>query len=385
MKEVRVSAANQVKMANTGAAAGMPAQHRHDFEGRARMDSVRFAVIGCGNISQAHVHAIQRTEGASLAAVVDIAEPRAREVANRTGCRWYTSLEALLNDSITIDAVSICTASGLHMEPAMQAASAGKHVLVEKPLETTVERCNAIIRACEENNVLLGGVFQSRFFPGNLLVKRAAASGAFGRLLLGEAAVKWFRPKNYFTSAGWRGTWRFDGGGALMNQGIHQVDLLQWIMGPVASVHATTRRMVHESIEVEDLAVALLQFTNGAVGVVEASTAIMPGYPKRLEIHGSDGGAIVEDDIILQSTGITEGPELLSAQQKQVQTSTFSDPMAMSFAGHERQVADFVQAIRSGGTPIVTGREARKAVEIVTAVYESARTGKTVELNTGSH
>lgn len=347
------------------------------------MRTVRFAVVGCGNISQAHIHAINNTEGALLAASVDVAEERARAVAEAAGCQWFTSVEAMLAEA-DVDVVNICTASGLHMEPAVAAAKAGKHVIVEKPLEVTLERCDAIIDACEKNGVLLGGVFQSRFLPANSLVKQATEDGVFGRLLLGEATVKWYRPKSYFGDAKWRGTWRFDGGGALMNQGIHQVDLLQWIMGPVVSVQAATRRLVHESIEVEDLAVALLQFSNGALGVLEASTGIVPGYPKRLEVHGSQGGAILEDGILVHNHGIPEGPELKVAQQKLGPISTSSDPMAMSFLGHERQIADFVRAIRSGASPAITGREARKAVEIVTAVYESARTGSSVKLGTGS-
>ena len=345
------------------------------------MNTIRFAIVGCGNISRAHIHAIQATAGAQLAAVVDIVESRAREVAQETGSQPFTSVEAMLNEA-DVDAVCICTASGLHMEPAVKAAHAGKHLLIEKPLETTVERCDAIISACEENDVLLGGVFQSRFLPANSLAKTVAENGGFGDLLLGEAIVKWFRPKSYFTSASWRGTWRLDGGGALINQGIHQVDLLQWIMGRVVSVQAVTRRLVHTSIEVEDLAVAILHFAGGAVGMLEASTAIRPGYPKRLEIHGSKGGVVVEDDYILHSTGIPEGPELDRATNRPTKTSTFSEPMAMSFVGHERQIADFVDAIRDNRPPAITGREARKAVEIVTAVYQSARTGQTVNLGT---
>ncbi|HHT26687.1 MAG TPA: Gfo/Idh/MocA family oxidoreductase [Firmicutes bacterium] len=345
------------------------------------MKSVRFAIIGCGAISKAHIQVIQSLDGAEVGAAVDINEARARQVGEELGCPWYTSIEDMLADKDNaIDVVNICTASGLHMEPAISAAAAGKHVLIEKPLEVTLERCDAIIDACKKHGVLLGGVFQSRFLPANILVKKAVDNGYFGKLLLGNAEVKWFRAKEYYSTAGWRGTWRFDGGGALMNQGIHQVDLLQWMMGPVVSVKAITQRLVHETIEVEDLAVALLQFANGGVGVIEASTCIAPGYPKKLEIHGSLGGAIVQDDVITASTGIPEGPELDEAKASHGHVANFADPMAISFLGHERQISDFIHVIHHGGTLAITGEEARKSVQIVTAVYEAAKSGTTVTL-----
>lgn len=343
------------------------------------MAPVRFGIVGCGAISQAHVYAITHTEEARLAAVVDISAERAQRLAEVNGCQWFTSVEDMLEQA-AIDAVAVCTASGSHMEPAIAAANAGKHLIIEKPLEVTPERCDAIVSACARNGVLLSGVLQSRFMRANKLVKQAVDSGLFGRLLLGNAEVKWFREKDYYTGSGWRGTWRYDGGGALMNQGIHQVDLLQWMMGPVTAVQAVTRRLVHTGIEVEDLAVAILQFASGAVGVLEASTGIAPGYPKRLEIHGASGGAIVEDDVLLKSTGIPDDADLQAAMLREGECANYATPMAISFAGHQMQYADFVDAVIHEHHPQVTGEDACQAVKIITAVYESARTGTAVSL-----
>ena len=195
-----------------------------------------------------------------------------------------------------IQIVTIGTPSGSHLEPAVAAAKAGKHVIVEKPLEITLKRCDAIIAACKKSGVKLSTILPSRFHDGNRELKRAIDAGRFGQLTLGDAYVKWFRTQAYYDSGAWRGTWELDGGGALMNQAIHSVDLLTWLMGPVAEVQAQTATLAHERIAVEDTAVATLRFANGALGVIEASTAAFPGYLKRIEINGSEGSAVLEEE-----------------------------------------------------------------------------------------
>ena len=197
-----------------------------------------------------------------------------------------------------LDVVCVCTPSGAHMEPAVQAARAGKHVVVEKPLEITLPRCDAIIAACDAAGVRLCTIFPSRFSDANIRLKEAIELGRFGRLTLGDTYVKWWRTQQYYDSGGWRGTWDLDGGGALMNQAIHNVDLLYWLMGDVAAITAMTATLAHERIEVEDTAVAALRFKNGALGTIEAATSAYPGLLKRTEIHGDRGSARVEQDDI---------------------------------------------------------------------------------------
>ena len=188
-----------------------------------------------------------------------------------------------------VDAVSVATPSGAHMEPAVAAAKAGKHVIVEKPLEITLQRCDRIINECEKNGVKLSTFFPSRFHDSSIKMKRAVDEGRFGRLTLGDAYVKWFRTQEYYDSGAWRGTWKLDGGGALMNQAVHTVDLLTWLMGPVVEIQAQTATLAHERIEVEDVATATLRFANGALGIIEASTAVYPGYLKAHRVAWRSG------------------------------------------------------------------------------------------------
>ena len=230
-------------------------------------------------IAEFHTRAINEIENAR---VVGSLEPQRRPTPTRSP-GWPR--EAVRPSTIwthcwripELDVVCICTPSGAHMEPAVQAARAGKHVVVEKPLEITLPRCDAIIAACDAAGVRLCTIFPSRFTPANLRLKEAIDLGRFGRLTLGDTHVKWWRTQQYYDSGGWRGTWQLDGGGALMNQAIHNVDLLYWLMGDVASITALTATLAHERIEVEDTAVAALRFKNGALGVIEAATSAYPG------------------------------------------------------------------------------------------------------------
>jgi predicted dehydrogenase len=295
----------------------------------------------------------------------------------------YNDMRAFLADS-QLDVVSICTPSGAHMEPALAAARAGKHVIVEKPLEITLKRCDRIIDACRKSGVVLATIFPSRFHKCNQLLKQAIDEGRFGRLTLGDAYVKWFRTQEYYDSGAWRGTWDLDGGGALMNQAIHSIDLLTWLMGPVAEVSAHTATLAHERIEVEDVATATLRFQNGALGVVEATTAAFPGSLKKIEVHGSHGSAAIEEeDIKVWQFAKPKTGDKKILRDFAAATATgggASDPAAIGHAAHALLFKDFVQAIRTGTQPAIDGNEGRRSVEIILAIYKSAETQKSIQL-----
>ena len=256
-----------------------------------------FAIIGCGMIAHFHAKAIAEIKNAKLVACYNERAAKADEFAETYGCRSYQRLEDLLADP-AVHVINICTPSGAHRDPALMAARAGKHVVVEKPLEITLKRCDEMIAACERAGVQLATIMPSRFSPANIALKKAIDAGRFGRITLGDTYVKWWRSQEYYDQGGWRGTWALDGGGAYMNQAIHNVDLLYWFMGEVAEVTALTATLAHERIEVEDTGVAALRFAGGAIGTIEAATSTFPGLLKRTEIHGTTGSAIVEQDSI---------------------------------------------------------------------------------------
>jgi len=342
-----------------------------------------FALVGTGMISHFHAKAIAAMRGAKLVACFDHLPKYAHSFAGQHGCTAYESLDEMLQDP-DVDIVNICTPSGAHMEPAVAAANAGKHVAVEKPLEITLKRCDRIIKACEKNGVRLCTILPSRFSPVNRELKSAIDDGRFGKLTLGDTYVKWWRTQEYYDSGGWRGTWQMDGGGAYMNQAIHQVDLLSWMMGDVVEVNGMTNTIAHKRIEVEDVGVATLRFANGAVGVIEATTAAWPGLQKKTEIHGTQGTAIIEQDNILHWEFEKKSRRDASIRRKYSADTGNSggaaDPSAISFKGHQDQLQDFVNAIRNGTDPLVDGVEGRRSVEIILAIYKAAWSGKAVKL-----
>jgi len=342
-----------------------------------------FGIVGLGLIAEFHARAIQAMAGARLVACCSRSREKADRFGETFGCRGYETIEAFLDDP-DLEVVSICTPSGYHLEPSLAAAQAGKHLVVEKPLEINLERCDRIIEACEKAGVALAGIFPSRFHEVSRIIKEALTRGRFGRLVLGDAYCKWFRSQQYYDEGGWKGTWRLDGGGALMNQSIHAIDLLQWFMGPVACVQAFTGTLGHQRIEVEDNAVAALRFANGAFGVIEGSTAVYPGFQKRIDICGSAGSAVMEEESLKTWSFAEEAAEDEKIRRKfSVPTETeggAADPAAIGFHGHQRQFEDLAAAIESGGKPLVDGPEARKAVEIILAIYKSTREEKPVSL-----
>jgi predicted dehydrogenase len=337
-------------------------------------------------IARFHARALAEIPGTRIVALADSDLPRAHKFADELGLgreNTYAELPPLLARR-DVDIVIVATPSGVHMEPAVAAAEAGKHVVVEKPLEITLERCDRIIEACDRNRVQLCTIFPSRFVDANRELKAAVDAGRFGRLTLGETTCKWWRSQVYYDQGGWKGTKALDGGGALMNQAIHNVDLLLWMMGPATHVCGFTGILAHERIEVEDTAVACLRFKNGALGVIEAATSVHPGYPKTIAVHGDHGSVVIEQEDVLRwdFTPETDADRAIRERfaQKVGASGGSSDPSAISHVYHARQLADFLDALQTGRKPLVDGREGRKAVEVILAVYRSAETGKVVEL-----
>ncbi len=345
--------------------------------------SVGIGIIGCGMISRFHCRAISEIKGAKVVACHDRSAAAAKKLGAEVGINAYTGLDQLLARQ-DVDIVTICTPSGAHLEPAVAAARAGKHVIVEKPLEITLKRCDRIINACADSGVLLSTILPSRFHRCSQLLKKAIDDGRFGRLTLGDAYVKWYRTQQYYDSGDWRGTWDLDGGGALMNQAIHSVDLLVWLMGPVVELSAHTATLAHQRIEVEDVATASLRFENGALGVIEATTAAFPGWLKKIEIHGTDGSVQIEEEDVKkwQFARTTAADRKLVAELKnKTQTGGgASDPSAIGHAAHAQQFQDFILAIKAGRIPAIDGYEGRRSVEVILAIYKAAETGKVVKL-----
>ena len=345
--------------------------------------TIGFGIVGCGMISNFHAGAIADIRGARIVACFDTFTAGADRFAAANDCTAYHRLQDMLADP-RVDVVNICTPSGAHMQPAVAAARAGKHVVVEKPLEITLKRCDRIIEACQANKVQLATIMPSRFSPANLALKRAIDQGRFGKLTLGDTYVKWWRSQEYYDSGGWRGTWALDGGGAFMNQAIHNVDLLYWFMGDVAEVTGVTDTLAHERIEVEDVGVAAVRFQNGALGVLEATTSAYPGLLKKTEIHGTTGSVIVEQDSILlwDFARPRKSDQKLLAKHGPGSTGSggASDPTAISHVGHREQLKDLIKSIKSGTPPLVDGVQGRKSVELILAIYKSSWNGKRCQL-----
>ncbi|MBW4437760.1 MAG: Gfo/Idh/MocA family oxidoreductase [Pleurocapsa minor GSE-CHR-MK-17-07R] len=339
---------------------------------------LRFAVIGCGRIAPRHAHALhdlQKTDAVSLVACCDLIESRAAHFAEEYNAQPYTDYHALLQRD-DIDVVNICVPSGLHAQVGIDAARAGKHVLVEKPIAISPDDADRLIAACEEAGVTLGVVLQNRFNPPMRDLKALVESGKLGRIMLGSATVRWFRPQSYYED-GWHGTLAMDGG-ALMNQSIHHIDALQWLMGDVDSVFAYTATLAH-TMEAEDIGVAVVRFKSGAVATIEGSTVT---YPQNLEgsvalfgQHGSVkvGGTALNRKVFWKVDGLLE-------QETEMLTRESVDPPTVYGYSHREQIAEMAAAIREGRQPSTHGREARRSLALVHSIYESARLGREVQV-----
>lgn len=337
---------------------------------------IGFGIIGCGIIGRFHANAISRVSGAKLIAVADSDAEKAKKLAEEHKIECYADYSEMLKRK-DIDAVCVCTPSGMHGKNAEDAANAGKNVLCEKPMEITLERCDRMIKTCKKNKVKLGVIFQRRTYETSMKVKEAVDSGKLGRVILGDAYLKYYRSPEYYRSAGWRATWELDGGGALMNQGIHGIDLLQWIMGPVESIISYTGTLVHK-IQVEDTAIAMLRFKSRAMGVIEGTTSVYPGLPTRFEICGEKGSIVLEESTITRFDVL--GEEIKLEQPDEGKVGGSSSPTDIAEIGHIKHIEDFVKAIKENRDPLVTGEEARKSVEIILAIYKSGKTNSLVKL-----
>lgn len=340
---------------------------------------MRFALIGAGNIAKIYVEAFAVIPEARVTVVCSRTEATGRTLAEKCGAAWEGDFRvAVARDDV--DAVVVATPSGTHADIAVAAAQAGKHLLVEKPLDITLPRVDSIIEAARDAGVVLASVFPLRFTEGARRAKAALDAGRLGRLTLADVSVKWFRPQSYYDNA-WRGRWATDGGGALMNQAIHNVDLVQWLAGPVKSLVGRTATLAH-NMETEDTVSALLTYESGALGVIQGATSCWPGDAARVELHGDKGTIVLEEGRIvtwkLQDAAPGEEEEMLALEQ--AGGSGAGDPMAIGFEKHRRQIVDMLEAIRDGRDPAIRGEEARRSVEIVRAVYRSAETGASVQL-----
>jgi len=339
---------------------------------------INIGIIGAGNISGTHARAAQEIDGVGIAAIYGFNQEKARLLGQQYDAEVYTEFDAFLEHR-PLDLVAIGSPSGLHAKEGMAAARHGLHVLVEKPIDINLTSADALIAECERAGVKLGVFFQDRTAPDLGRLKQLIDSGVLGRPVLVSAQVKWYRSPEYYSGSRWRGTLGLDGGGALINQGVHTVDLLLWLMGDIARVQAKAITGLHQ-IDVEDTVVATLEFKSGAVGTLEAATSAYPGYPRRLELTGSEGTIIVEGDHIIRADLHTplDNLPLSKPDDSQIRASS---PVVADVTGHRTILEDFIRAIETNSRPLCDGREGRRSLALVEAIYQSSRLGQAVELS----
>jgi UDP-N-acetyl-2-amino-2-deoxyglucuronate dehydrogenase len=356
----------------------------------------RMALVGAGVIGNHHGLVMSElADRVELVAVVDVSADKAEKLAAERGGRAFTSLTEALT-AVDVDVVVVCTPTGRHGDLAIEALEAGKHVIIEKPAETTVSKTDQIIEAQRKAGTQVAVISQHRFDQSTEIALNAIAKGELGRLTTGIASIDWWRGQSYYDSGDWRGTWELDGGGALMNQGVHTVDLLVATMGRPVEVFAYTGTLAHERIEVEDAAVAVVQFESGALGVLHATTAAYPGLSARLQVHGDRGSIVIDNDLLTfihttpqgseaedksygsASNSLNQVDEYTAAEE--TGATTGSNPGGMSPLAHRRQYENFLAAL-AGEEPLRVDLETnRQSIAVITGVYESARTGKPVAL-----
>jgi len=336
------------------------------------MDSIRYGIVGCAGIGTTHAGSVGRATGADLVACADVDADAARDFAAEYDLDAYDDVTTMIEDG-NVDAVSVCTPSGTHADVVVEAANAGADILCEKPLDVYADRMTRMIDACDEAGVTLAGVFQRRFEPAARRAKSAVESGELGDLVVGDTALKWFRSQEYYDSGGWRGTRAMDGG-AMLNQAIHSIDRLQWLVGDVESVQAATTR--HRDIECETSVGVALSFRNGAVGTVSATTTTKGGRD-RTELNGTDGSlGLAGGDLDYFETGDgEEGHYGAETGSREVDLPSIDGENC-----HDLVVQDFVDALRAGEAPAVPGREARKAVDLILAAEASSARGEAVRV-----
>ena len=349
---------------------------------------MKFAVVGAGVIGDLHAATISNLPGAEVAAVVDVQFDRAQDLAGRHQARALGDIAQALSLP-DIDAVAICTPSGEHADLVVAALQAGKHVVVEKPLDVLVAAAGRVAVAERDSGKRVTVISQHRFDPSSQVVREALSAGRLGRVTSGSASISWWRSQAYYDSAGWRGTWAMDGGGALMNQGIHTIDLLVWFLGKPLEVFAWTGLLAHERIEVEDTAVATIRFESGALGVIHATTSAYPGLNARLQVHADRGSAIIDNDELVyfhaaRQTDIgpdvgsgspdNQGAAVLGAEPARAGPRT----AGLRPTSHAAQYQDFLRSVADDRPPLVTVAEATRTLAVIAAIYESASTGRPV-------
>jgi UDP-N-acetyl-2-amino-2-deoxyglucuronate dehydrogenase len=351
-------------------------------------EKLRFGIVGYGVIGELHARVIKSLPDAQLVAVADIVPEKIQKLAQEYPVTLYSDTREMYAKE-QLDIVNICTPSGMHGEHAIEAMRAGCHVIVEKPMEITLAAIKKMLEVQQETGRKLAVISQHRFDSATQQVRKLVDEQAFGRLVLGNAIIPWWRSQKYYDSGAWRGTWELDGGGVLMNQSIHSIDLLQWLMGRVKRIYAYTDTLVHR-METEDVAVAVLRFANGAIGTIAATTGAYPGVGTRIEIYGDKGSAVIDSDKLgylhlarddSEEVGPYGGGKPQSQASGNPGTTGAADPAAIATDTHALQIADMIRAVRENGTPLLDGNGARHPVEIILGIYESARTGKEVTLS----
>lgn len=341
-------------------------------------------IVGCGNISDKHATAVNRIEGVSLVAVSSRSEDKALRMAQRFGCEYHTDYEAMFARD-DIDVIIICTPNKTHASIGIEAARSGKHVIVEKPIDSRLEATDALIRACRSANVKLTCIFQHRFDPGVLRLKEAVENGELGRVSFGGCYVKYFRSQGYFESSPGRGSWESDGGGAVIINAIHYIDVLQHLLGPAEEVFSYAGTLAHDDLEVEDVATAVVRFKCGALGTVEASSAAFPGLYSRIELNGDAGSVVMENNRIKDWRVRDHGMKLHPLYGDLLNKADYTDNGGLFEPAERpdvfaRQIDDFIHAIDDDREPYVSGESARHSLAIVLAIYESAASGKPVRI-----
>jgi UDP-N-acetyl-2-amino-2-deoxyglucuronate dehydrogenase len=333
--------------------------------------TIHVGLIGGGNISSTHARAVDSIPDAKVVAVYGPNPAKAGNLGSAHHAAVYGNLETLLTHR-PMEMVIIGSPSGLHADEGIAAARHGLHVLVEKPIDISTERADALIDACDRASVLCGVIFQERFHPENLKIKKLIDDGGLGRLLLTNAHVPWYRPPEYYTKSRWHGLRAIDGGGALMNQGVHTVDFLLWMIGDVANVQARTATVLQQ-MECEDTALAILEFANGAFGTLQVTTAEYPGYERRVEITGTEGTVVLEGDRIVAADlrhkrgGLLSPPPASAGVGERATSAVVND-----ISGHRAAIENFIRAVREGGKLDCDGREGRRSLELVERIYKAA-------------
>lgn len=342
------------------------------------MDSTKLGIgiVGCGNISDIHADAISAMESCDLVSACTRNIERLNSFSSKYSVTPYQSYDEFLTDP-NLDIVTICTPSGTHFDYGKKAAQAGKHVIVEKPIEITLERGLMLVEACRKKNVKLAVIYQNRFIDNVVKMKKILDKGIIGNVFMASASVKWYRDQHYYNESGWRGTLKLDGGGAVINQSIHTIDLLQWMLGDMESIYAYTVNSTHDGIEAEDNAVAAMKFKNGSIGVFQASTSILPAQERTIELNGTKGTLLLRGDKLF----LKEDNEKVESLESPKPVGA-SDPLdGLDYENHLKQYKQIIHSILADTEPVVSGEESLKSLAVVEAIYQSAKKRKPVSID----